>query len=86
MAHFVRNFDCGKEEHIIWLKDLGCQMKKSISGDRVDIIKTINGNPLPGSPTIDNPTEFAYVHFQLCMKYTDAVLNGTAFVPPVLTK
>ena len=86
MADFIRSFDCGNEEHVMWLKVLGNEMKKSIAGDRVDIIKIINGNPLPGAPTIDNPTEFAYVHFQLSMKYTDAVLGGTAFVPPVLTK
>jgi hypothetical protein len=84
MAHFVRNFDCKNEEHVIWLKNLGEEMAKSIGGDRVNLSDTINNNPLPGKPSIDNVMDFAYVHFQLCMKYTTAVLNGQAFIPAPL--
>lgn len=84
MAHFVRNFDCKNEEHVIWLKNLGEEMAKSIGGDRVNLSDTINSNPLPGKPSIDNVMDFAYVHFQLCMKYTTAVLNGQAFIPTPL--
>jgi hypothetical protein len=47
-------------------------------------LSTVNTNPLPGKPTIENPIDFAYIHFQLCMKYANAVLSGVAFVPPVL--
>jgi len=28
-----------------------------------------------------NPMDWAYIHFQLAMKYTNAVLNGDAFIP-----
>jgi hypothetical protein len=45
------------------------------------MISAVNINPLPGNPKIDNPMDFAYVHFQLCMKYANAVLNCEAFVP-----
>ena len=85
MAQFVRSFDCKKEEHAMWLKKVGSVMAKSISGDRIDLLSVVNTNPLPGKPTMDNPIDFAYVHFQLCMKYANAVLNGEAFVPPILT-
>ena len=84
MAHFVRSFDCKNEEHAMWLKRVGGVMARSIGGDRIDILSVVNTNPLPGNPTIDNPIDFAYVHFQLCMKYANAVLSGVAFVPPVL--
>jgi hypothetical protein len=67
------------------LKKVGGVMAKSMGGDRIDIMSVVNNNPLPGKPSIDNPMDFAYVHFQLCMKYANAVLNGEAFVPPVLT-
>ena len=85
MAHFVRSFDCKNEEHAMWLKKVCGVMAKSIGGDRIDIMSVVNNNPLPGKPSIDNPMDFAYVHFQLCIKYANAVLNGDAFVPPVLT-
>lgn len=81
MAHFVRSFDCKNEDHVMWLKKLGEDTAKSMSGDKVNLTDTINGNPLPGKPSMDNVMDFAYVHFQLCMKYTNAVLSGSAFVP-----
>ena len=81
MAHFVRSFDCKNEDHAMWLKKIGGVMAKSMGGDRIDVLGAINDNPLPGKPTIENPIDFAYVHFQLCMKYTNAVLSGSAFVP-----
>ena len=69
----------------MWLKKVGGVMAMAIGGDRIDVIGTVNDNPLPGKPSIDNPMDWAYVHFQLFMKYANAVLNGEAFVPPVLT-
>ena len=81
MAHFVRSFDCKNEEHVMWLKKLGEDTSKSISGEKVNLTKTINNNPLPGKPSMENVMDFAYVHFQLCMKYTNAVLSGKAFIP-----
>ena len=81
MAHFVRSFDCKNEKHVTWLKDVGEGMAKTISGEKLDILNIVNNNPLPGKPSLDNPMDWAYVHFQLCMKYANAVLNGDAFVP-----
>ena len=51
-------------------------------GDKVDIIGIVNDNPIEGNPKMYNPMDWAYIHFQLAMKYTNAVLNGDAFVPP----
>ena len=52
----------------MWLKKLGEDTSKSISGEKVNLTKTINNNPLPGKPSMENVMDFAYVHFQLCMK------------------
>jgi hypothetical protein len=81
MAHFVRSFDSKDEKHAMWLKRVGNVTVKSISGEKVDIIAVVNDNPLPGKPSVDMPTDWAYIHFQLCMKYANAVLNREAFVP-----
>ena len=81
MATFVKNFDCKNEEHAMWLKKIGTGMAKSMDGRRIDIMSMVNDNPLPTKPKIENPIDWAYVHFQLCMKYANAVLSGDAFGP-----
>ena len=81
MAHFIRSFDCKDEKHVLWLKEVGNITAKSMTGEKVNILLVVNNNPLPGKPSIDNPMDWAYVHFQLCMKYANAVLNSDAFVP-----
>ena len=81
MAEFVKNFDCKNEEHVMWLKEVGQGMAKVSTGERYDIAKVVNDNPLAGKPKMKNVADWAYIHFQLAMKYTNAVLNGSAFVP-----
>jgi hypothetical protein len=83
MAHFVRSFDCTDEKHVMWLKDVGDAMTKITNNEKVDIISIVNNNPLRGSPTMSNVADWAYVHFQLAMKYSNAVLNNDAFIPGV---
>jgi len=41
----------------------------------------VNDNPLPGNPKMKNVADWAYIHFQLAMKYANAVLSCDAFVP-----
>jgi len=81
MAEFVKNFDCKKEEHVMWLKEIGKGMTKVSMGEKFDIAKIANNNPLPGNPKMKNVADWAYIHFQLAMKYTNAVLSCDAFVP-----
>lgn len=81
MAEFLKNFDCKNEAHVMWLKDIGQAMKKAASGDSVNIHEIVNNNPLDGSPKMENVIDWPYTHFQLCYKYTNAVLNLEAFVP-----
>lgn len=79
---FVKPFDCKNEAHVMWLKHLGATMAKSMNGDKkINMAAAIDENPLPGKPVVKNVMDFAYVHFQLCMKYSNAVLNGDAFIP-----
>lgn len=81
MAHIVRSFDSNDESHVTWLKDVGVVMTQITNGEKVDIIKTVNNNPLPGAPTMENVVEWPFIHFQLAMKYANAVLNCDAFIP-----
>jgi hypothetical protein len=86
MTDFVQNFDCKNEEHVMWLKEVGQGMAKVSAGERYDIATVVNKNPLSGKPKMKNPMDWAYIHFQLAMKYTNAVLNGDAFIPSNKTK
>jgi hypothetical protein len=81
MVNFVTAFDCKDEAHVMWLKQIGVDMTKAVNGEKIDIIKTVEVNPLKDVPTMTNPADFAYIHFQLCMKYANAVLNNDAFIP-----
>lgn len=81
MTDFVRNFDCKNEAHVMWLKEVGQGMAKVSAGEKFDIARIANNNPLSGKPTMKNPLDMAEVHFMLAMKYATAVLNGEAFVP-----
>lgn len=78
---FVRKFNCKDEKHVMWLKEVGSGMAKVTAGERYDITAVVNDNPIPGRPKMANPMDWAYIHFQLAMKYTNAVLNGDAFIP-----
>ena len=78
---FVKNFDCKNEKHVMWLKEVGAGMAKITAGQKYDITTTVNANPLTGNPKMSNPMDWAYIHFQLAMKYTNAVLNSDAFIP-----
>jgi hypothetical protein len=78
---FVTAFDCNNEKHVLWLKKIGADMTQAVNGKKVDIIKTIEANPLDNVPKMTNPADFAYIHFQLSMKYANAVLNNDAFIP-----
>ena len=42
-------------------------------------MKTVNENPF--GIKMDNPIDWAQSHFQLCMKYSQAVLRGIAHIP-----
>lgn len=81
MTEFVKKFDCKDESHVMWLKDVGQAMAKATSGEKVNIEQIVNDNPMEGRPKMSNMMDWAYVHFQLAMKYANAVLSCEAFVP-----
>lgn len=76
---FVGLFDPKNEKHVMWLKSVDEAMTNTTDGQKVDFQKVVNGNPMKVSEK--NMMDWAYTHFQLCMKYTQAVLRGVAFIP-----
>lgn len=80
MTELVKKFDCKNHEHVEWLKYFTNAMAKATSGHAsdVDIVKAMEMNPL--RVEVEVPA-MPYIHFQLAMKYTTAVLNGDAWIP-----
>lgn len=77
---FIGLFDPTDEAHVLWLKEVDDAMNQATNGNKVDIKKIIDNNPMKIISI--NMMDWAYTHFQLCMKYTQGVFRGNAFVPP----
>ena len=77
---FTAAFDPSKEEHVRWFKKVGEAIKNVDPGKKkLDLEELVNGNPF--HERLDNFMDWAYAHFSIAMKYTDAVLSGKAFIP-----
>jgi hypothetical protein len=77
---FTSAFDPSNKEHVLWLKDVGEKIKNvDIGKKKLDMEELVNKNPF--HEKLDNFMDWAYAHFSIAMKYTDAVLNGKAFIP-----
>ena len=82
MSEFLTFFDPKNEKHVLWLRDVGRGMKSmSDAKTKLDFEKVVNANPLGKDIKMKNMLDWAYVHFQLAMKYTNAVLENEAHVP-----
>lgn len=79
MKNVVKEFNPREESHVMWLKSVNDAMTKVTSGERADVAGVWNNNPM-GVP-LKTPVELAYQHFQVAMKYANAVLACDAFVP-----
>ena len=77
---FVKEFDPKNETHVTWLKIIDTVMVEmnDLSKSK-DLMKIVNENPF--GIKMNNPMDWAQSHFQLCMKYSQAVLRGVAHIP-----
>ena len=78
MGTLSLKFDPSKKEHAEWLKQAGDSFKKSMR-EKHDFMKDVNNNPISDEQI--KPQDWAQLHFVLAMKYTDAVFDGSAYIP-----
>ena len=78
---FVKEFDPKKEDHVLWLQKVDTVMLHITdhANESKDMMKIVNENPF--GIKMKNPMDWAQSHFQLCMKYSQAVLRGGAHIP-----
>jgi|TARA_R110001592_G_scaffold340553_1_gene628765 hypothetical protein len=79
MASIVTKFDPSKEVHVLWLQKVDTAMIGVTDQKKVDLAAIVNDNPIVASKV--DMVEWAFTHFQIAMKYSQAVLRGTAFIP-----
>ena len=78
---FAKEFDAANKEHVLWLQKIDevmLHVSDPMKGSK-DMFKTVNENPM--GIKMNNPMDWAQSHFQLCMKYSQAVLRGVAYIP-----
>lgn len=78
MGSLSLKFDPTKKEHAEWLKRTGDSFKKSMR-EKHNFMADVNNNPVTDEEI--KPQDWAQLHFVLAMKYTDAVFDGTAYIP-----
>ena len=77
---FVKEFDPKNESHVTWLKNIDTVMVEMNDLTKSkDLMKAVNENPF--GIKMNNPMDWAQSHFQLCMKYSQAVFRGVAHIP-----
>tara|TARA_B100000767_G_scaffold255965_1_gene262623 strand:+ start:689 stop:940 length:252 start_codon:yes stop_codon:yes gene_type:complete len=79
MATVVTKFDPNEEKHVLWLQKVDNAMVGVTEQKKLHLDKIVNDNPF-FSGKIDM-LEWAFTHFQLALKYSQAVLRGKAFIP-----
>ena len=77
---FLGLFDPTDESHVLWLREVDDAMSSMAKPGKLHMEKVVNKNPM--NVRQENMLDWPYTHFQLCMKYTQAIFKGTAFVPP----
>lgn len=49
---------------------------------KVDIVKVMNSNPMDVTMSENDIMDIVFIQFSFAMKYTKAILDGKAWVPP----
>lgn len=81
--NFVEKFDCSNRDHVKWLQKMTIKVMPKLNEEqRGNLLEEINDNPIPGATmSKDDILNWAQLHFVISMKYTTAVLQGSAWTP-----
>lgn len=78
---FASKFQPQQESHVLWLKQVVDSLNNMMN-KRVNIVGVMNANPLGVKMTENDIMDIVFIQFGLAMKYTKAILDGEAWVPP----
>jgi len=78
---FASKFQPQQESHVLWMKQVMHTLNDMMT-KKVNIVKIMNTNPMNVSMTENDIMDIVFIQFSLAMKYTKAILDGEAWVPP----
>ncbi len=79
MASAITQFDPSDEKHVLWLQKVDNAMIGVTEQKKIHLDKIVNDTPFTCGKI--DMVEWAFTHFQLALKYSQAVLRGKAFIP-----
>jgi hypothetical protein len=74
---FAKMFNPMEKTHVLWLRKMNRQMEKM--SQQMNILEMINENPM--GVKMSNGADWVFAHFGMAMAYTNAVLEGKAWIP-----
>ena len=75
---FASRFQPQQQSHVLWMK----HVVHTLGDTRVNIVDVINSNPMNVEITESDIMDIVFIQFSLAMKYTKAILDGEAWIPP----
>lgn len=79
---FLKAFEPSNKDHVLWFKRM-ITVASYFNGTetKIDLVGEIQMNPMKVEFKHSDALEWVHVHFCLAMKYCQAVLDHTAFIP-----
>lgn len=66
---------------MLWMKRVMTSLNEMMT-KKVNIMHIMNSNPMQVKMTENDIMDIVFIQFSLAMKYTKAILDGEAWVPP----
>ena len=79
-SKFAKEFDPTKSEHVRWLVKF-FDFSENLATKRLDIESVLGTNPMKIHVKKEEMIDWVQIHFMVSMKYANAVLKGSAFIP-----
>ena len=78
---FASQFQPQQESHVLWMKRVVTSLNDMMS-KKVNLLHVMNSNPMQVKMSEKDIMDIVFIQFSLAMKYTKAILDGEAWVPP----
>jgi hypothetical protein len=76
---FAKTFNPKEKTHVLWLRKMNRAMEKMGPTTQMNLLEMINENPM--GEKMSNGADWVFAHFAMAMAYTNAVLEGKAWIP-----
>ena len=78
VREFATKFQPQQESHVLWMKRVMTTLNKA----EVSVVPVLKSNPMNVPFSEKDAFDIVFIQFSLAMKYTKAILDGEAWVPP----